>query len=164
MLQATLRALIGRQTLRVDGLPPEWMVKSIVINSGIDATDTPFEFRGEQNYTARIVLTDRVTDLGGAVTSGNAPARDAMIVVFSDDRDKWTYPSRYIRAMAVERDGSFRIRGLPPDERYLVVAVDYLEDNEAQDPDFLNALRTRATSVMLREGAATNVTLAPVQR
>jgi hypothetical protein len=156
--------LIGRQMLYVDSLPPDWMVKSIVINSGVDATDRPFEFRGEQNYTARIVLTDRVTDLGGAVTSGNAPVSDATVVIFSDDQQKWTYPSRYVRTTTVERDGSFRVRGLPPDERYFVAAVDYIEDSEAQDADFLNALRNRATAVTLREGEATNVRLGLVQR
>ena len=163
-LRATLNGLIGRQMLGVEGLPPEWMVRSIVINSGIDATDTPFEFRGEQNYTARIVLTDRVTDVGGAVTSGNAPARDATVVMFSDDPQKWTYPSRYVRTTTVEPDGRFRVRGLPPDERYLAVAVDYIEENEAQDADFLSGLRNRATAVTLREGQATNVRLALVQR
>jgi hypothetical protein len=164
VLQANLAGLIGRQMLYVDSLPPDWMVKSIVINSGVDATDRPFEFRGEQNYTARIVLTDRVTDLGGAVTSGNAPVSDATVVIFSDDQQKWTYPSRYVRTTTVERDGSFRVRGLPPDERYFVAAVDYIEDNEAQDADFLNTLRNRATAVTLREGQAMNVRLGLVQR
>jgi len=163
-LRATLIGLIGRQLLGVEGLPPEWMVRSIVINSGLDATDTPFEFRGEQNYAARIVLTDRVTDVGGAVTSGNAPARDATVVIFSDDPQKWTFPSRFVRTTTVERDGSFRVRGLPPDSRYLAIAVDYMEENESQDPDFLNALRNRATPVTLRESEATNVRLALVQR
>src|SRR5205814_8176742 len=109
---ATLLGWICGQLLGVDGLPPEWMVRSIVINSRVDATDTPFEFRGEQNYTARIVLTDRVTDLGGGVTNGNAPAGDATVVIFSDDQRKWTHPSRYVRTTTVERDGSFRVRGL----------------------------------------------------
>ena len=105
-----------------------------------------------------------MTDLGGAVTNGNAPAGDATVVIFSDDQRKWTYPSRYVRTTMVERDGSFRVRGLPPDERYLAVAIDYMEESEWQDADFLNALRNRATTMTLREGAATNVRLALVQR
>jgi hypothetical protein len=100
VLQANLPGLIGRQMLYVESLPPDWRVKSIVINSDVDATDRPFEFRGEQNYAARIVLTDRVTDLGGAVTSGNAPVSDATVVIFSDDRQRWTCPSRYVRYRA----------------------------------------------------------------
>ena len=105
-----------------------------------------------------------MTDLGGGVTNGNAPAGDATVVIFSDDQRKWTHPSRYVRTTTVERDGSFRVRGLPPDERYLAVAIDYMEESEWQDADFLNALRNRATAVTLREGAATNVRLALVQR
>jgi hypothetical protein len=163
-LRVTLPGLIGFQRVRVDGLPPEWTVKSILINSTINATDTPFEFRGDQNYSARIVITDRVTDLTGAVASGNAPASEATVVVFSDDDEKWAYPSRFVRTATVAGDGSFRIRGLPPNERYLAVAVDYIEVDEWQDADFLSALRDRATALTVHEGEATRVMLALVQR
>src|SRR6185295_8103248 len=143
--------LIGRLALRVDGLPPEWMVRSVTINDTIDATDAPFEFRGEQPVSAHIVLTDRVTDVAGAVTSGTLTS-DATVVIFPDDRTQWAFPSRFVRWTKLDADGGFRLHALPPDTQYLAVAVDYMEENEAQDPAFLEGLRTRATRFSLREG------------
>ena len=52
-----------------------------------------------------------------------------------------------------------QIRGLPPGERYLVAALDYLEDGEEPDRRLLDRLRTRATSVTLGEGEQRSIQL-----
>lgn len=148
----TLRGLLGPRVIRVGGLPQDWMLQSITIN-GTDVTDRVFDFTGEQELRgARVTVTDRVTEVNGTVAAGNQPARDYTVVVFPDDDAKWAFPSRYVRSSRPDQKGLFRIRALPPDERYLAVAVDYVEEGEAGDPEFLRRVRASATRFALGEG------------
>ena len=54
--------------------------------------------------------------------------------------------------------------GLPPDDRYLAVAVDYLEEGGASDPVFLNAIKGRASRFSLDAGTPVTVDLTIVGR
>jgi hypothetical protein len=54
--------------------------------------------------------------------------------------------------------------GLPPNEDYRVVAVDYLDDGEEYDPDFLKRMRERAARFSVREGEQIAIDLRLVQR
>ena len=47
-----------------------------------------------------------------------------------------------------QRDGAFEIKGLPSGN-YLAVAVEYLEEGQDRDPEFLRQMRSYATSVQL---------------
>ena len=47
---------------------------------------------------------------------------------------------------------------------YLAIAVDYLDENEYQDPEVLERLRVRATPFSLAEGEKTVVNLTVVAR
>jgi hypothetical protein len=136
-------------TMRVEGLPDAWAVKSIVVN-GSDVTDTKIALAPNQEAEAQIVLTNRVTTIDGTVIAGGQPA-PAEVVVFADDPAKWTYPSRFVRTITADDKGRFRINGLPPAERYLALAVEYLEDGEHYDPEFLERLRVSAVPFMLNE-------------
>ena len=60
---------------------------------------------------------------------------------------------RAIGAGRISRASS-RIRALPPDDRYLAVAVDYLEEGEAGDPEFLEQIRASATSPLDRSASS----------
>jgi hypothetical protein len=71
------------------------------------------------------------------------------VVVFAADAAKWTYPSRFVRTVSADDKGRFRITGLPPADRYLVLAADYLEDGEQYDPEFLERMRDAATEFSL---------------
>ncbi len=148
--------------LQVDGLPDGWAVKAIIVDDA-DVTDTAIDLRHRQNASARIVLTDRLTDVSGVLSSRSA-SRSTSVIVFPDDAEKWAYPSRYVRAVRVDEQGRFRIRGLPPLDRYLAAAVDYLEDGEAEDPGLLDRLRPRTVSFSLREGEARALEVTLVRR
>ena len=50
--------------------------------------------------------------------------------------------------------------GLPPNEEYRAIAVDYLEDGEEYDQEFLKRMRERATRFSLREGERARSTCA----
>jgi hypothetical protein len=160
----TLTGLLGPRVLRVSGLPQEWMLQSIVVN-GADAADRILEFSGSQEVRGvRVIVTDRVTEVNGTVTSAGKPARDYTVVVFPEDTAKWAFPSRHLRSGRPDQQGLFRIRALPPDERYLAVAVDFLEENEATDPQFLEQVKSSATRFTLGEGETKALELKLVAR
>ena len=83
-------------------------------------------------------------------------------MVFPDDVNRWSYPSRYVQTARANERGQFRISGLPPNERYFAVAVDFLEEGEEQDPQFLERLRSQAMTFSLREGEQRSVYLDPI--
>ena len=154
-----LSTLSGTIALRVENLPSQWMVKSIVVGQ-LDVTDGAFELRGtEQISSARIVLTDRLTEVNGTITVRKEEAKDSSVIVFAEDANLWTFPTRYVRMVRADAQGSFSLRGLPPGATYLAAAVDYLEEGEWQDPEFLERLRENASRVTIREGETKTVAL-----
>ena len=76
----------------------------------------------------------------------------------------WVFPSRRVRMARVDQSGVFRLNALPPGERYLALAVDYLEQGEFQDPVFLERMKGRATAFTLNEGENKNLDLTLVER
>jgi hypothetical protein len=144
-----LAGMSGLTRLDVEGMPDGWAVKSILLD-GDDVTDDAFDLTGKTG-NLRVVLTDRLTSLSGTVQS-NRDIRDHNVVVFADDATKWTSPSRFVRTTRADAEGRFQIRGLPPGQRYLAAALDYLEDGEEQNRQLLERLRSRATSVTLGDG------------
>jgi hypothetical protein len=161
----TLTNLFGARAIRVNGVPQGWMLDSITIG-GVDVTDTPVDFRPNQAVTgAEIVLTDRVTTVSGtAIGRDGKPSRAFSVVVFPEDETRWTAPSRYVRSARPDQDGLFKIDALPPLDGYLAVAVDYLEQGEGSDPEFLASIRDRATRFRLGSGESATVRLSLVER
>jgi hypothetical protein len=154
--------LDGPFLLEVEDVPEGWAVTSISVN-GVDAADVAIDLKGQQDAAARIVLTDRITDVSGVVTPRGA-APDLRVVVFAEDATRWTYRSRFVRTVSADAQGRFRVTALPPGERYLAIAVDYLEDEEGDDPDFLAKMKDHATSFTPMAGERTTVDLQLVQR
>jgi hypothetical protein len=151
-----LAGIGGPSRLEVDGVPEGWAVKAILLD-GDDVTDETFDLSGKTG-TLRVVMTDRLTTLTGTVQS-NHEVRDHNVVVFAEDATKWTAPSRFVRTTRADADGRFEIRGLPPGERYLAAALDYLEDGEERDRQLLERLRSRATAVTLGDGEQRSIQL-----
>ncbi len=143
----------GQRLFRVNGLPPTWMLKAVMLN-GDDITDRAIDFKGNEDITGlQILVTDRLTEVNGRVTDAKGePTRDYTVIVFPEDASKWGFPSRHIRSGRADQDGLFKIRALPPDDQYLAVAVNYLEDGEGGDPDFLQQMKDRATRLSIGDG------------
>lgn len=160
-----LTGLTGQKFIRVNGLPQEWTLKSVMLN-GTDVTDAALEFRGStDNSGLQIIVTDKVSDVNGKVTTARGDVtRDYTVVVFPDDPAKWVFPSRFVKTARADQQGQFRIRALPANDRYLAVAVDYLEDGEGSDPQFLEQIKDRATRFSLGEGESKGVDLKIVNR
>jgi hypothetical protein len=154
-----LAGMSGPFYLGINGLPDEWAVSQITVD-GMDVTDEPIDLKG-QTGSARVVLTDRVTTVTGMVQA-RSQASNYSVVVFPDDVRRWNYPSRYVRASRANERGQFKITGLPPNERYFAVAVDFLEEGEEQDPQFLERLRSQAMTFSLRDGEQRSIYLDPI--
>jgi len=154
--------IAGPFQLSVAGLPDQWAVSQITVN-GLDVTDGATELTPGQVGEVRIVVTNRLTEVAGMVEGGEASAVRSVIV-FPEDSAKWGPRSRYLRMTRVREDGSFRIPGLPPDERYLAVATDYLEEGEQTDPAFFSAMRGLAAPFSLGEQEVRRVDLRVVPR
>ncbi len=102
----TIDAPSGPFLLDVHGLPESWTVQRATID-GIDATETPITVAPGQAVTARVVLTNRVTDLRGTVRQ-TAAARATNVVVFPADPALWSR-ARRVKSVAVDGRGAFRI-------------------------------------------------------
>jgi hypothetical protein len=159
----SLEGLIGPVIFRPAQLPDGWSLDRIEVN-GVDVTDTYVEFTGTERALARVVLSNQVSQVSGRVTAARRSPSGYHVVVFPADRTKWSYPSRYVLSTRSGEDGRFSLPVLPPYDRYLAVAVDYLEDDESTDPDFLQAVRGVATPFTLGEGEAEVLDLKLVER
>ena len=152
-----LEGLVGVYTLRFEGLPNGWMIKSITAN-GIDVSDVALEFRPGDRVSMRVELTNRITQVTGTVRSQRA-LNGATVVVFADDPAKWTGTSRFIKTARPTADGQFTIKGLPPHSRYVAVALDFIEPGEAQNAEFLQRAKTVSSAAAFALSAGDQRTL-----
>ena len=82
--------------------------------------------------------------------------KDYYSVVCDDDR--WKIQNRYQGMGRPDQDGRFTIPNLPPGD-YYIVALDKIDPGQISDPEFLDAVRVKATAITLREGEARTVDL-----
>ncbi len=150
----------GRLTLSFDALPAGWAVKQVVAD-GRDVTEAPFGLAPTGSPTmVEITLTDKPTTLSGVVRraqKGAAPD-DFTVVVFGDDPAQWREGSKRVLVARPDQNGIYKLTGLPPG-RYRAMAVEYLDDGEQWNPEFLKWARPRATVIELGDGASATLNL-----
>ena len=151
--------VVGRHVVRAASLPAGWWLRSVLLNDD-DITDTPVEFtHGQVVDGLRVVLDNRSSQLSGSVRNPDGTAvSDYTIVVFSTDPTRWGQHSRFIRSARPDHTGQFGVAGLPPGD-YHAIAVDVVETGEWHDPDWLNAARADATTVVLDQQKPSKVEL-----
>jgi protocatechuate 3,4-dioxygenase beta subunit len=130
----------------------DWALKAVYFG-GQDVTDSPIEFvPGRDVEGLQIVFTRKRTELSGGISNERGqPETDATVIIFADDRARWTFASRFVRTARPNQDGRYSMRGMPPHD-YLVVAVRDIESGQWQDPDVLESLRDQAARVSLGQG------------
>jgi len=147
--------VFGRSRFQIN-LPSGWIVKSIT-HSGREIADSSFELAsGEEWNDVEVRVTKRSgTITGDIVNDQNAPVVEGTVVLFSTDNQKWFDSTRYVRATRPNQQGQWRVTGLPEGE-YFVAAVDYVENGEWNDPEYLTSLRDVAAKLSVSEaGSAT---------
>jgi hypothetical protein len=105
-------------------------------------------------------LTDKPTTLSGVVSrdAKATPSDDYTVVLFGNDPAQWRDGSRRVLVARPDQNGAYKLAGVLPG-RYRAIAVEYLDDGEQWNPEFLNWAHSRATLVELEEGAAVTLNL-----
>ena len=154
-----LKAAPGQFRVTLFNQPAGWAIRAVRYR-GVDVTDAGVEVRPSEDLAdVEVELTNRVTELSGVVTNTKGEAvKDYSVIVFPADRDKWTPNSRYMRTSRPDQDGRYKVSGVPAGA-YLVIALDYLDQNEWNDPDFLEKVRSKATAFSVNEGETKTVDL-----
>jgi protocatechuate 3,4-dioxygenase beta subunit len=147
--------LWGRRLVRIRTARD--VVQRITLD-GKDVTDTPIEFGGRDRTGAEVVLSRRSAILvGRAVEGDDKPAAGCRIILFAADPDQWTPHSRFVTTAVADPEGQFRITGVSPGS-YLGVAVP-ADVVAPTDPEFLHAVRSSATALILGEGITSDIEL-----
>jgi hypothetical protein len=144
----------GRRSM-IMTLPQGWAVKRVTLD-GRDITDEPVDFSAGDVNGIEVTLTSKISTITGSATDAGKAVTDYTVVVFSENAEKWKYPSRFIGMSRSTPQGSFTILGLPAD-RYLAVALKAVPANQWQNPEFLAKMRAVATPFTLSD--AENLTL-----
>jgi protocatechuate 3,4-dioxygenase beta subunit len=135
-------------------------VRSLRVN-GADVTDSGFDVKPNAEVSGvELEVTNKLTTISGLVTNARGEAvKDYSAIAFAQDDKKWTLVNnRYQSQGRPDQDGRFKISGLPPGE-YYVIAIDHLEQGQTGDPEFLERIRTNATSLSINEGETKTVDL-----
>jgi hypothetical protein len=157
------KGVSGSVLIRAIGLPAGWMLKRVEYN-GQDITDTPIEFKGQEEATGvRVVLTSQTTAVTGGVSDDRGQTiKDYTVVVFAEDSARWTAPTRFISSARPDQDGRFQVKDLPPGD-YLAVALDYVQQGEWSDPAFLDRIKSQGTAFSLGWGQTKSLALKVTQ-
>jgi hypothetical protein len=160
----SINGIIGPFVLRIKQLPPPAALARVEIG-GVDVTDTGLTVQPRDDISdIDIVLTDAGTLLIGRAVSGSqqTPTGNCIVVVFAADSTRWSLPdTRHVTSVRPDRDGAFRVAGLPPG-RYLAVAVSNVDGERPTEPSYLKSVSKSATLVTLVNGQSNTVTL-PLQ-
>jgi protocatechuate 3,4-dioxygenase beta subunit len=153
----SVKGVVGRARLTVR-LPQNWAVK-LVLQDGHDITDAPIELASGQSLAdVQVIVTDKITTVSGQlVDEKGAPITEATVIVFANDSAKWN-SGRFVQATRPDQQGRWQIKGLPGGD-YLTVAVDYIEDGEWNDPEYLDSVRRFGRKLTLADAASEQVAL-----
>ena len=114
-----------------------------VTNANNLLKDSGLEIRPNERLTGvEVELTHRQPEVTGTVkTAEGVITRNAFVVIFPQDRQHWGYLSRYVRMSRPNPDNQYRV--LAPPGEYLAIAVDFVEEGEWSEADFLPSGQSR---------------------
>ena len=144
----------GEHQIRVDGLQPPWVVKSIEYR-GRDITDLAIPVEEQsQMRDVRIVITDRASEVSGVVQNvRDRPVADTGVLVCSSVPVFWMQTSRRARVTVTDENGRWSVAGLPPGE-YFAIASPTVSDGDLGHRGRLAALQTIATPFRIESNDA----------
>jgi hypothetical protein len=157
-----LKASQGTLSLNLLQTPPNWMLKSVKRN-GTDVLENGLDVRvGEDVDNVEVVITDRLPELSGSVADERGrPVLEFTTIAFPQQP---TPPGSMARSSIgrADQDGRFKIRPLRAGS-YYVVAVDYVEQGQWLDPEYLERLRPSATRVTIGDAETKSIDLKVVK-
>jgi len=156
----TLTGLTGPVFLRVtvdstQGPSPQqigYMTKSVLVD-GVDMADVPFDpTRRGTASNVTVVLTDKVTEVGGTVSAGlNPPGESVAVLIVPEELAQGISAQRFVRQLQTDNQGHFSVRAMPVG-RYVAVAASSIEQGRQYDPALIQRVRQAGQGFSLREG------------
>ena len=144
-------AVLGEYAVRAPRLPPGFWLKA-VMRGDTDVTDGPVAVtHGANVENLTVVLADRAASLSGLTTREGKTEADYTVIVFPEARAPDSALVRLVRADRPDHKGGYRVTGIPPGA-WLVAAVDFVEDGQWLDPNYLGSLRPFAARITLERG------------
>jgi hypothetical protein len=156
-----LKAPAGTYTLNLLQAP-NWMIKSAKRN-GEDVMENGLEVRAAEDIeNLQVDVTDRFPELSGGVADERGrPVIEFTAIAFPQQP---AAPGSMARSSIArpDQDGRFKFRPLRPGS-YYVVAVEYIEQGQWLDPEYLERLRSSATRVTIGDAEAKSIDLKVVK-
>jgi Carboxypeptidase regulatory-like domain len=150
--------ILGEYTVRATRLPPGLWLKAIM-RGDTDVTDTPVAVtHGASVENLTVVLGDGAATLSGVTTREGKAEADYTVILFPEARTSDATLVRLVRADRPDHRGAYRLAGIPPGT-WLVAAVDFVEDGQWLDPNYLESLRQFAARITLDRGDDKTVNL-----
>ncbi|HEX7781068.1 MAG TPA: hypothetical protein VF424_17595, partial [Vicinamibacterales bacterium] len=145
----------GRYVLSLSGPALEgtaWWARSAMLG-GRDLLDGEIEISGDTDLAGvEVTFTDRRSELSGTLQTGAGEATsDVFVIAYAADRRFWGPNARRVQAVRPGVDGKYAIKDLPAGE-YLLAAVTDIDQNEWQDPAFLERLQPASIKVTIADG------------
>jgi hypothetical protein len=152
----TLGGVAGPSVLRVIGLPRNWGVERIE-SEGRDLTDLPVEVSDGDQQDVTIVISDRLPGIQGTVADTRGTTSEAVVVLFPADTARWV-DNTAIRSTRPDQTGQFRFDIVRPGD-YVAVALTSVVRHQLADPEFLESLRSRGTTISVKPGESEHLSL-----
>jgi protocatechuate 3,4-dioxygenase beta subunit len=154
-----LTAMPGKFRIMMMNLSSGWTIRSVRIHS-VDVIDEGIDVKPNEGVGGvDVELTTKVSIVSGVVTDTRGdPVKDYTVIAFPLDSARWTPGSRYLRTAGPDQEGRFKISGLPPGE-YHVIAFDKIDAAQNTDPEFLERVRSRASTLTVMDGETRTVDL-----
>jgi hypothetical protein len=150
-----LRGLMtGEHQLVVDGLPPPWVLKS-VIYKGNDITDRKFRVTGREEFRdVRVTITEVMGEAAGVVQNArDLPVANTGVLIFPTADLFWMRTNRRMRIAYTDREGRFTVTGLPAGQ-YLAVASLGVDESDLGRRDRLTGWLPLATPFQIASDEA----------
>jgi hypothetical protein len=153
-----LKSAPGRVRINMNGAAG-WQIRAVRVN-GTDVTDAGIEFKPNEDISGiEVEITNKLTTITGLVSNTRGDTlKEYTTIAFAQDKEKWKMMGRYLSIGRPDQDGRFKITGLAPGE-YYIIAIDNAQPNQLTDPEFLESVRAKATTMTLREGESRTVDL-----
>jgi len=130
----------------------EWRLNHVLIN-GVDVIDSGFDVpAGGAVDNVVVAMTSRHSEVSGSVVDAAGDRiRDCVVIVFAQNSQRWTGPTRYVAATRPDQESVFHAR-IPAGDYYAAA----FEHSEPQPPptdaDVLSQLRDRAIAFSIADG------------
>jgi len=136
----------------------DWRLSHVLVN-GVDVIDTGLDIpAGGSVDNVLVELTSRHTEISGSVVdAAGDPVRDCVVIVFAQNSQRWTGPTRYVAATRPDQESVFHAR-LPAGD-YFAAAFEHPEPQVPTDPEVLAQLRDRAIPLSIADGETKKVEL-----